>query len=92
MARTNAEARARYQATLAAERQAQADQYAAAVEQRQQAEIDAHKRQARAAFPGTDAQFDDAWPEILRRWQTEHALAAMRTLEDDARSRVRGLL
>jgi hypothetical protein len=65
----NAELRAQHQARLAddeatkqAARQAERDQVT-------QAAIAAFKQQAAAAFPGTAAQFEAQWPQLLADWQ-----------------------
>jgi multidrug efflux pump subunit AcrA (membrane-fusion protein) len=48
----------------------------AKAEARQQQRLDAqiadYKARARGAFPGTDAQFEAAWPRILEDYQLEH--------------------
>jgi len=38
------------------------------------AQIAAYKAQVRGRWVGTDAQFNAAWPEMLRRWQIEQAM------------------
>ena len=40
----------------------------------------AYKRAVRRRFPGTDAEFAAAWPEILKQWQIRQALGD----DDDA--------
>ncbi len=67
-ATNNAEARERFEAQRDAEAKAQQD----GVQARRDAEVtaaqDAYKRLARVTFPGTDAQFADAWPALLQAW------------------------
>ncbi len=67
-ATNNAEARERFEAQRDAEAKAQQDR----VQARRDAEVtaaqDAYKRVARVTFPGTDAQFADAWPALLQAW------------------------
>ncbi len=77
MARDNAEARARYQAGLATKRQAQAAAAEAQCQERIAQEIDTYKQTARSAFMGTAADFEAAWPEILKQWQIRQSLAAL---------------
>ncbi len=67
-----------------AEQQAQADAELQRVEERRRALVqaaqEAYKRLARSQWPGTQAQFDAAWPELLRDWQmrqTTDATAAL---------------
>jgi hypothetical protein len=35
------------------------------------------KDRAYGVFPGTPEQFEELWPEILKRWQIEQTLAAL---------------
>lgn len=44
---------------------------------RLQAEEEAYRRQARAAFIGTDADFDAAWPELWASYQRDEARRRM---------------
>jgi hypothetical protein len=73
-AERNAEARARLQA----QRQAEIDAKNAAHQARRDAEVlaaqEAYKRTARATFPGTQAQFDAAWPALLQQWQLRNTV------------------
>jgi hypothetical protein len=68
-ARHNAEAREQLQA----QRQAEIDALAAATQAKRDAQAlaaqEAYKRTARATFPGTQAQFDAVWPDLLKAWQ-----------------------
>ena len=75
----NAEAREQArQASLA-----EADAKAAAQQQRRDAAVkaaqDAFLREARARFPGTDAEWEQAKGEVLKQWQIRQALS-----DDDA--------
>lgn len=65
----NEQARQRHLAALEEERKQQRAKVEARLNQEAEAAIASYKLQARTAFPGTGAQFDAAWPEILRRWQ-----------------------
>jgi hypothetical protein len=44
-----------------------------------EAQIAAFRVQARAAFPGTDSQFNEGFPAILREWQQQQVLAGTAT-------------
>jgi phage protein D len=77
LARLNAELRAQRLAGLEQARQARAAAAAAAQQARVEAEIDVFKQQARRAFPGTVAEFEAQWPEILKQWQQQQTLAAL---------------
>ncbi len=90
MARDNAAARARYQAGLAAERQARADAAEARHQERIAQQIDTYKQTARSAFMGTAADFEAAWPEILKQWQIKQSLDALETTQETTRSAIRG--
>ncbi len=76
----NAETRERVQQA----RQAGADVQAVATRARQDAQAqvaqDAFRQDAHRRFPGTDAEFAAAWPEILKQWQIRQALGE----DDDA--------
>jgi hypothetical protein len=85
----NAQCRAAYQAELDAKYQAQAAAESAQQEQRSRQEADAHKQRVRAAFPGTPAEFEAAWPKILEAWQVQQALAVLDEHTADARARIR---
>ncbi len=84
----NAEARERRLAQL----QADEDAKAAARQAKRDAEMlqaqEAYKRLARSTFPGTQAQFDAAWPELLRAWQIRNTASDQDALIEHARSRV----
>ncbi len=83
-AEANAEARERTQQ----ERKAAADAENARRQARRDAEVlaaqDAYKRTARATFPGTQAQFEGAWPDILRAWQVRNTAGDADALIADA--------
>lgn len=90
MARTNAKLRAERLAELDAQYKAQAAATASAQQARVEAEIDAYKRQARAVFPGTAAQFEASWPKILEAWQMQQSLDALGAAHASTRSIIRG--
>jgi hypothetical protein len=59
-------------ARLAAQRQTEGEQEAAREAARAEAiagEIASYKERARDAFPGTAAEFEQQWPELLAEWQ-----------------------
>ena len=53
---------------------------------------DAFKHTARAAFPGTQAEFDAAWPEILKQWQIRNAVEADASLVARKRAMLGGVI
>ena len=76
-AHQNTEARQRHW-QIAQDAQARKEaEYQAEREQRIAEEQAAYKRRALDAFPGTQAEFEREWPEILRRWQQGRTLAAL---------------
>jgi hypothetical protein len=85
-----AHAKRQHQATLraeqAAEAQRQADRQRALAEQ----QIADYKAQMRRAFlmHGTVEQFESAWPEMLRKWQTEQAEQQRDAVYELARARI----
>ena len=83
-AEANAEARERFQQ----QRKAEEDAENARRQARRDAEVlaaqDAYKRTARATFPGTQAQFEGAWPDILRAWQVRNTAGDADALIADA--------
>jgi hypothetical protein len=74
--KANEEAKQRWQAKLAAERKEREDRQAAEEENRINAAIVTYRRQARAAFPGSDAQFEQQWPHLLADWQRDQVRQA----------------
>ena len=86
--RANAEAREQHRARL----QAEEDGKAAAPQAKRDAEMlaaqEAYKRVARSSFPGTQAQFDAAWPRLLEEWQIRNTASDQDALMEHARSRV----
>ena len=87
-AEANAEARERMQA----HRQAEQDAQAAAHQARRDAEVlaaqEAYKRTARATFPGTAAQFEAAWPELLQAWQIRNTASDASALIEQKRRQI----
>lgn len=83
-----AHAKRQHQATLraeqAAEAQRQAERERALVEQ----QIADYKAQMRRGFPGTDAQFEAAFPAMLLKWQTETAEQQRNALYIGVRARI----
>lgn len=82
-----ARAAARRAEARAAQEEAQR-QYLAAVD----AAIDADlRREARAAFPGNDADFDAAWPTLKPQIQQAKALAELGRRQQEAVQRMRSV-
>jgi hypothetical protein len=71
----NAEIRAARQTEREAAQAAEAARTQEAHAARVQAAQDAYKRQARLTFPGSDQDFEQAWPEILKVWQLRQLAA-----------------
>ncbi len=84
-AEANAEARERRQAELKAEKEAEAAKHQARRDAEVLAAQDAYKRTARATFPGTQAQFNAAWPDLLKAWQIRNTASGL----DEAAERKR---
>ncbi len=84
----NAEAREERLAQLQAEEDAQAAARQAKRDAAALAAQEAYKRVARSTFPGTQAQFDAAWPRLLEEWQIRNTASDQDALIEHARSRV----
>lgn len=72
----NAVTRQRHQQERSAARAAKQQQEDAAHQQRMQSLQDAYKVEAHAAFPGSIAEFETAWPQILADWQRRRVAEA----------------
>lgn len=87
--RAAAEVRARADAQRQQEAQEQAAR-AAAHQERVAAEVDAElRREARASFPGSDSEFDAAWPTLKPQVQQAKALAELGRRQQEAIQRMR---
>lgn len=77
VARGNAAARVKLDAQIAAN-VTELEQRDAAAQAERTAQVRADfKQQARDAFFGTDAEFEAAWPDLLRKWQIDQAVARL---------------
>lgn len=72
----NAEIREQRLKEQEAARQAEAARVQAEQDARHQAAQEAYKRVARAHFPGSDKEFEAAWPDVLKAWQVRQAAAS----------------
>jgi hypothetical protein len=55
------------------------------------AAVEQFKTRARAAFPGTDAEFAAQWPAIKAQWQQRQTLEAADNVLDQKRRQIAGL-
>jgi hypothetical protein len=76
----------------AAKRQAAKDEEQQRIDAQHQAlidaEIDAYKRGARMGWKGTEAQFEAAWPDMLRAWQISESQRAAAEQHAAVRARI----
>jgi hypothetical protein len=79
-AQNNAEAREQMLAERKAEKDAEDAKHQARRDAAALATQESYKRTAAATFPGTQAQFDAAWPELLRAWQIRNTATDMDAL------------
>jgi D-tyrosyl-tRNA(Tyr) deacylase len=91
-AQRNAETRERVLAERQAEKAADAAKHQARRDTEVLAAQEAYKQTARVTFPGTPAQFDAAWPELLRAWQIRKTATDMDALVERKRQQMAGML
>jgi hypothetical protein len=91
-AQNNAEAREQFQQQRKAEKDAEAAAAQARHEARALEAQEAYKRTAQATFPGTQAQFDAAWPDLLKAWQIRNTASDMNALIERKRQQMAGML
>ncbi len=87
-AERNAESRERFKAQREVEKKAENDR----IQARRDAEVlaaqEAYKRVARVTFPGTEEQFNAAWPDILKDWQIRNTAQSQSALLDQKRQQL----
>lgn len=83
--RANTVALERAEAMRVASEQARIDAITAQREVEQTTIVAGFKAQARQAFPGTQAQFDAAWPTLLATWQRQQTLGLLDAATDAKR-------
>src|SRR5574340_851779 len=73
----NARARAERGAKLADDKNAREQATQKELRRVQSEKIEAYRQQMLAAWTGTPAEFEAAWPHILQEWQIEQAKSAL---------------
>jgi hypothetical protein len=87
---SNEHARRQREAQRAAEEAEKSRKIEQAHQARVDAQIAAYRQRVRSGFPGTDVQFEAAWPRILEDWQISEATRKAADLDAEMRQRVGG--